>query len=372
MQRGRKALQLWRGVTAAQALFLLVWYSGLLPAAWVEQVFSRGWYRIMLLFLPRLSGWSSYSLFIFLIPLALLALAGVSVWIWRRSAPYPPIRRSGAVLSIWLLVSINTVFCFVVVWGGGYQRTPLKVRLALDGVQPAPGELMRIAETALQMVRDHAEPAVGRDRNAAIAAIARRMAELTAGWDGRALVLPVYVKRTPPGVFLVNGTAGMCSPFTLEAQVDGGLPDAAFVGVASHELAHLAGNCPEDEASLVGYLAGLEADHPFARYAVALRLFQDIAGNLPRADRDRLHEALPGVAKDDIRLAREAGRRYRIAAARKVSQRAYNQYLKSQGVESGLKNYGEVTTLFVQAWRKGLAPAIAPMQPAAGGVAAAN
>jgi len=188
----------------------------------------------------------------------------------------------------------------------------------------------------------------------ALAAISEAMAEIIESWDGTPVRLPHGVKATPKGLLLVNGTSGMCMPLTLEPNVDGALPDTAFVWTGAHELGHIAGLCGEAEATLIGYAAGLRAKDPYARYAVALNLYTDLCDQLAPDARKAALDLLPEVARDDLRAAREAYDRYRIDWFRRISWRLYNTYLQSQGIEEGGKDYSRGVALFTFAWRKGL------------------
>ena len=109
----------------------------------------------------------------------------------------------------------------------------------------------------------------------------------------------------------------------------------------------------EGETNLIGYIAGLRADDPYARYAVALGVYRSVAGQRgPEAYRQAV-ERLPEQAREDMRLAREASARYHIDWFQKWSWRAYNQYLKSQGVREGVASYGRGAQLLARAWRAG-------------------
>ena len=133
--------------------------------------------------------------------------------------------------------------------------------------------------------------------------------------------------------------------------MDGALPDASFVSVAAHELGHIAGYCREDEATLIGYVSGLRASDPLARYACALRAYVDL---LPVKGKKEAFEALPEMARNDLKKTQEVARKYRNPLVSKLSWTVYNQYLKTQGVEEGVKNYDRGILLFAGAWRKGL------------------
>lgn len=174
------------------------------------------------------------------------------------------------------------------------------------------------------------------------------MNRIVGAWDGRPIRLPEGVKQTPSGLLLCNGTSGVCSPFTLEALIDKGLPDAAAVYSAAHELGHIAGFCAEDEASFIGYISGLEADDAFARYACALNAYMDLIGSFEKGEFRTALNDLPAVSKQDVQRAESAYRKYRVAWFSRVSWAAYNRYLQSQGIQEGVRNYTHGITLLMR------------------------
>ena len=136
--------------------------------------------------------------------------------------------------------------------------------------------------------------------------------------------------------------------------MDGAFPEAAFVYIAAHELGHVAGSMVEAEATLLGYVAGLGASDEFARYAVALDVYVDLASRLPGEARVAAFEKLPAVSVGDLQLSGAAVERYRIRVFERASSKIYDHYLKTQGIEEGKINYSRGVEHFVRAWRKGL------------------
>lgn len=348
--RTRGTGMLWM-LIAALWLFVAVWL--LLPTSLgaIEHIFSRGLYRINVALMTTLTQWTPLPLTLVLLPTLLLGYPLLWAWQWRR------LRRAGrspwagawwGLRGLLLLLPLIGVW-FVVFWGAGYKRLPAEQRLALAPVPITTADLEALRAQCLEIIeRDLPRNTEERDPDRAIAAIAAAMREVVRDWEGRGIVLPRRVKATPRGMLLANGTSGVCSPFTLEPNVDGGLPPTGFVYVAAHELGHVAGACMEDEATLLGFAAGLRADDAYARYAVALDIYTDLATN-HRQDIARL----PQAAQDDLREAREAARRYRIDWFSGASRKVYNQYLQSQGVKDGVASYGRGITLFISAVRHG-------------------
>jgi hypothetical protein len=132
------------------------------------------------------------------------------------------------------------------------------------------------------------------------------------------------------------------------------LPETALVYSAAHELGHLAGFCPEDEASFAGYISGMQADDGFARYACALSAYVDLISRLKPEDFERAVQSLPEAARQDLIKSDEAYRRYRIRWFSRISWSAYDRYLQAQGIKEGVQNYSHGITLLAYAWRKGM------------------
>lgn len=255
----------------------------------------------------------------------------------------------------WLLFILPlAILWFYAAWGTGYRRTRIEDRLELDTAEINAQEALELRTTLLDVINENMLDLEDRNVSDAVEAISASMSRTVETWDGKSVRLPSNVKTTPDGLLLLNGTFGFCAPFTLEAHVDGALPDTAFVYTAAHELAHIAGMCGEAEASLLGFVAGLSSSEAYARYAVALKAYVGLAKQLEADEQRRAMELLPETALNDLRLAAQAREKYAIDWFDKSSSRVYDKFLRSQGVKEGVKDYSRASGLFLYAWRKGL------------------
>lgn len=272
---------------------------------------------------------------------AILTLVALAAWAWRR----PPGRVVGLATSLLLLGLVWGLAA----WGVHYRRAPVSERLGLAATATAAERerlqsmlLATIASTTPADAIDEVEAA------AATAAIARSLSALSAELEGWDLAIPEGVVLTPPGSLLLFGTSGIVSPWWLEAHVDGGLPPAARIAVAAHELAHLGGWAREDEAEALGALAAWRAGDPNARYAAALFQTAGLAGSLPPVEREALLDSLPPRARDDLRAAARASDAYRNALVARLSRSIYDHYLRAQGVDEGIRSYAAATDLLAR------------------------
>lgn len=358
----RRGQVYWIVVAAAWGLCAL-WKYLPLSQAWIEENYSRGLYRVNVAVMTPLTAWLPSSIALGIVILILLGLPALWIGAWvylRRTRGLSHWRGVWIGVRGLLLVVPVILLWFLVLWGAGYQRLPAEARLALDTHDIADDEAAVIRAKMLEIIDRDLTPPGRRDVGRAVAAIAEAMRGVVVEWDGLPITLPSRVKATPPGLLLSNGTSGMAVPLTLEPHVDGGLPDTAFVQTAAHELGHVAGINVEAEATLIGFVAGLRAQDAYARYAVALDVYTDLARQLPTEAYKAAIELLPQEARDDLKAARDATYRYRIDWYGKLSWRMYDKYLQSQGIKEGRKNYSRGITLFTFAWRKGLVEVAAP------------
>lgn len=275
-------------------------------------------------------------------------LALVVVWIVRGPRR---LRTWTRLLGVVLLVGAG----FEASWGLHASRPPVEARLGLRATTgpPAPAEpdgsrastvstdeLRRVARRLAAIVHRDV-PTDGFDARAAHAAVARSLATFAPG-----VRLPRSPKVIRPGLLGPLGVAGVVSPWTLEAHVDGALPPWAQVATGAHEAAHLAGYESEPGAELVGLLAGIRADHPHARYASALR------GWAAMPLEARQGTVLPPRALADLEALRAAvATRWDVPA--RLLWSAYERWLVIRGQPDGLAGYAAGPRLLASAARAG-------------------
>lgn len=325
----------------------------------VEFYYSCGLYRAIVLIATLIQQITENSLALVLIPLSIILfiLIWIGNWIYLRKK----LHKSHFWGIFWVIkwsfiLSGVVVFSYLLLWGIGYHRKPIEEKLNLEFSQFSEQEIKQILDGLLPIIIENDIPYEVRNVDESVKSIAKSMQKIVSEWDEVPLYLPLRVRKTPPGLFLLNSTSGMCIPLTLEPHVDGALPPASFVATSAHELSHIAGYCGEAEASFVGYVAGLHAEDKFAKYSVALDLYEKLANRLSTTDKDTYLSRLPERAKEDLRREKEVVEKYRISWLSNISWKVYDKYLKSQGVKEGIKDYGRAINLIVAGINKGLIP----------------
>lgn len=356
----RTRLTPWRWLLLVVLAAEVLWLLCPPPSGVVERWYSQGFYRAVSAVIVPVQNIMPVPLMSIVALVAAIAAALVWRRQWRRLRGAGQSRWRMLPWSLWLAaqVAIPLVFWMLVVWGAGYQRTPVGERWALDSTSFTPDESARLQQQLLSIIHETVAGAAGESREAAVRDIAAAMKRVLAARGDRAVSVPNQVRATPPGFFLTFSTGGMCMPAAIEPFADGAYDPVSFVQVAAHELAHVAGYNRESEATLVGYMAGLASDNDLARYAVALDIYEDLIARI----RDKeayaaAWEALPEKAREDIETGNDIVKRYmiRIRFFQRVGYHVYDTYLKSQGIDEGMANYSAGLRLFAGVWRKGLA-----------------
>jgi hypothetical protein len=233
-----------------------------------------------------------------------------------------------------------------------YRRVPMAQRLEVASESPSNEDVVELGLHAvgeMNNLHDAAHRAgwAGNEwqdahLRAAFAAVQRALGDAPPAVPGR-------LKRTILGpYFRWTGVDGMINPFGLEVLANPDLLPFERPFVAAHEWAHLAGYADEAEANFVGWLTALRADVP-AQYSAWLYLYWQVSGEVGEKDRARLAAGLaPGPRRDvDAILARL--RRGTWPMLQMAGWAVYDQYLKANRVEEGIRSYGAVVTLILRA-----------------------
>ena len=324
------------------------------PTAWIEEWYSRGLYpRINHLLAPMFGASSVTWTGIAIIgAVALLIIRAVRRGIRRRRDGKGRTTRALLQLRDALLVGIFVYAWFLLTWGLGYRREPIEQRLDLGAAPVTTAELSDLTDRMVALAVTDSPREDERDIDRALSSIRAAMREVVRRWDGwePALTNP---KRPPAGLMLATGTLGAISPWLLEAHVDGALPPTSAISVAGHELAHVAGYCGEADADLLGFAAGLEADDRFARYATVIGILRHLRRGLSDERWRDVLSRLPPRAQADIDEVARAVKAHRWERLSSMRATVYDSYLRSQGVEAGLRDYDRGVGLLLRATRRG-------------------
>jgi hypothetical protein len=328
------------------------------PAPVVERWFSTGVYPRLQQVVTPVSNLVPFAVFDLLL---VAAIAAVLVALVKIRPFWKALRRVAVGLALGYLI-------FLTLWGLNYRRVPMTQRLVLERDAPSNDAVADLGlEAVTRMNELHAaahkagwveEPWRDRAMRDAFAATQRLLADAPPAEPGR-------LKRTLLGpYFRWTSVDGMVNPFALEVLANPDLLPYERPFVAGHEWAHLAGYADESEANFVGWLTTMRAGVP-AQYSGWLYLFWQVNGEVDPEVRQRLWEGVDAGPRADVEAVIARVRGGQLPWLRTAGWAVYDQYLKANRVESGVRSYGAVITLILRArfedgWTPVRAAAAAP------------
>jgi hypothetical protein len=348
-------------VVAAVAAALLP-----VPSAWVEQHYARGWFPAVQRTLTSISNAVPFALIDALLAAAVLAgVCGVvSVWRAPRGRRLATlVRRMGQCA----VAASLTYLVFLATWGANYRRQPVTALVDFDEGRVTNASVLALNEAAigeLSRLRPRLPAGAAGWADTAQAAADLRPALQTVTV---LLGLPGPVRAGRPKWTLLDfyftraGVSGMTDPFFLETLLPSNLLPFELPAVIAHEWGHLAGLARESDASFFGLLVCLHGSDA-AQYSAWLDIFERTLIARDRDSRRAILTRLPEAVRADLRAMAARSERDQVRAVSLVAWRTYDTYLRSQRVESGVRNYGEVVRLmagtrFQPGWRPTLSPA---------------
>ena len=143
--------------------------------------------------------------------------------------------------------------------------------------------------------------------------------------------------------------AGIYSIFTVEANYNRDMTDYNLPFTMCHELSHLKGVMPENEANFIGFLACIRSGDADIRYSGLLTAWIYCGNELYKRDHDTwtvIYEGLDERVRADLRANSAFWDRYK-GPVREASREINDSYLKALGLESGFESYNEVVDLII-------------------------
>lgn len=324
-----------------------------------EQVYSRGLFVVIRNAVDYTLGFSPIPLVYFLA----LFLIGLLIYkIKNRKKGLTIGQRVKQLLFSTVAFVGAIVFFFLFLWGYNYSRIPLEEQIGFE-MEP-----MSIEEIKQEL-----------DRNTTLITSLRQEIK---GASSYALTDAYYptdfehylredVKRTfkelgyptpgrirgrwlrPKGILLRISTSGVYIPFTSECHIDAGLCPIQVPYILAHEFSHGYGITDEGVCNFLGYLSCIQSENKFIQYSGHLSYWRHLAITYKSYFPEEYAEfraALPEGILADLNSINEYQTRYPDIMPR-YRDMAYDAFLKTQGIEEGIKSYGRLGML-VKAWRK--------------------
>ena len=330
----------------------------------VERVYSQKIFPFFTKIFSRFTSWFSVSLSELLIyGLVIGAVVFLVLLIrcfFRRDRLYHALKMIISLVSAVLIA--YSVFVFG--WGLNYARLPLASSMGLTTQESTPEELTQLCRTLA--VRANELRAQVREDDRGVYTLSREKdyylthvqelydeyAEEVMNMGGSTRVKAVFTKDA----LSVTRTMGIFSPFTYECHMNNEMPDLYVASTAAHEYAHFKGFAREDEANFIAwYVSYRSEDTDYAYSGTMLALLyamNSLYATDPEAHAEIYYSLHEGIIRDwiDDNAYWEP---FRTEFSEKTDK-AYDNYLKSNNVSDGSKSYGRMLDLILAMQREGL------------------
>jgi len=294
------------------------------------------------------------------VPLALfdMVLVGTLVYAaWlaaaiARARPGTRLRQAGQSALAAIVLCAAVYLWFALLWGLNYRRTPLEARFVRTIARAQPAGVASLGTRAvaqLNELHDRAHAQGWQQDEWRDTRLRSAFAGTLRALEHGAAVEPGRLKQSAIGpYFRWTGVDGMVSPFTLEVLANPDLLPFERPFVAAHEWSHLAGYADEAEASFIGWVTCVRADVP-SQYSGWLFLLWQVRAEVPATEQEALDTALDAGPRQDMTAVAARLRRGASPQLRRVSWAAYDQYLKANRVDEGVRSYSRVLELLATA-----------------------
>lgn len=337
---------------------LLLHILGYFPKA-IENWYSTGIYRGISATLRVLTKWAPFSIgdYLYILFIISILIAMVRSLIRLKNEGWSRLILIPMVLNLFNKI-LWIYIVFRLLWGLNYNRTGIEYQLKLSKKGYQTEDVIRLSNRLIDSLNacrrrlpDSLLPQPPLDYIFRMAGIG-----YASVWDKHSFLN--YTHRSiKPSLFTSladwMGFTGYYNPFTGEAQVRTDVPKLVLPFVTCHEIAHQLGYASESEANMVGFLAALATGDPFFRYSAYNDLFSYAQREelyLLVMDKDPVRfqqviqfnrERMDTLVRKDRKEVRDFFQKRQHKTSATLNS-LYDQYLRMNNEEAGLKSYNEV------------------------------
>lgn len=300
----------------------------------------------------------SFSLGDILYIIGIIATIIAIIQIFKRTLIQKRFRFAGhTLMNLIAGLEIALIF-FYLFWGLNYFREPVTERLGISDSTYSEAELIQVGNLLIDSVNSKRAALNTRDyerTNDTIYAISAQAAKKLSEMSQTFRVSEPMVKSSllSPAMDYI-GTAGYFNPFTGEAQINSGMHIHLRPFVACHEIAHQSGIGGEDEANFMGFIMGIRSEDNFLQYSTYYLAVQEFMSEIRRTDSlafKDLKSKISVQVMTDLKIETEYWSRYNGLGSR-LNSLFYDNYLKANNQEGGLKSYNKMVRLSMAYYKK--------------------
>jgi len=323
----------------------------------IENLYSMGLYKVFSQPLSKLTG-------IFPFSLAELLFYGFVIWsgfmlyrIIKALIRYDINLIINAIKRVVIVLSI-LLFSFVSLWGLNYYRLPLSKTMSLDNMNYTKEDLEELCIYLIHKANSYRNDVKEDSRGVMQLSEGKRnaLSKVFSGYESLSKKYPVFRGNYgKPKIVITSrlmsyaGIAGIFFPFTIEANVNGDVPDAMFPSNIAHEMAHQRGFAREDEANFISFLTCIYNDDIEYKYSGTLLALIHSVNALYKVDSDSainlVSQYSPGV-KRDLADINDYWKKFEGPVER-ASTKINNTYLKANNQKDGVQSYGRMVDLLL-------------------------
>lgn len=324
----------------AAAVFSL----GKIPAV-AEWVFARGITRFFGWFIGCVTKLTAVSLYE-VTALTLIALGAFFLCVFIADVIRRNYSSAGGVAYRIAEVALVALIVFGAAFAPLYARASANAALGLPSVRAEEASVYRAAEYYVESL-NAVSAKISRDEKGNVRSLytfcdlGERLNDEYARSDGYFSPYRVRPKAVSLSVLMSYlGITGIYFPFTAEANVNVNVPTCDLPVTMAHEMAHAKGVAEESTANLTAYVLLIRSDDAFLQYCGLMDAVASMLNALPQESFDVLYGRLSDEIKKEYSIVRAHYRRYEGVLER-ISGFFNDLFLKSNGIQSGTKNYGE-------------------------------
>ncbi|MEE9364899.1 MAG: DUF3810 domain-containing protein [Cellulophaga sp.] len=330
---------------------LLVKWLGNYPE-FIEKYYSTGIYPIISGFFRTIFGWVSFSIGD-LIYLSLLLIALGYFFLNRGLILRKPkllFRNIAVVLSV-------AYFTFHLLWGFNYYRVPIAQKLELKETHTNE-ELISFVEKLLEKTNS-AHFSITADSTKMVQIPYNKEVTFNKAIEGyqvleKSMPFLKYERQSlKKSLFSTTltymGYGGYLNPFTNEAQVNGKIPDFRYPVVSCHEMGHQVGYSAENETNFVGYLAAVNNEDIYFKYAAYAYALRYCLGDIKRRD-ETAFQVLFSQLNIGVKKNYQEVSNFWMAhenPLEPIFKSIFNSFLKANNQKKGIDSYNQVVSLLV-------------------------
>jgi hypothetical protein len=326
------------------------------------QWYSSNVYPIWVTTVGRFFGWIPFSVSeILLYALVAFILGSIIITIVQMIFGKGKIRAFFSWLTTMVLIASMLLFLFVVNCGINYHRDSFADVIGLEVGEYTVEELIQVSQWLTERVNEIGG-LVSRDEEGLMILTVNTADVSRDAMRELAYEFPVLAGYVPPPKPVMNSwllsiqqVSGIFIPFTIEGNYNRHMVSYNIPFTATHELVHVRGFMPEDEANFIAFLACIGSDEVEFQYSGYLGGWIYARNALRRVDPEsatEIYHLLNEEVINDLRASREFWARFEGPVA-ELQTRVNDAYLRANAQPEGVRSYGLMVDLMIAYFLEG-------------------